>query len=61
MSSALTDQIYAALAEFSATSRLYALTIGDGSALLGSGDLMVEAFAADDVVQGVRGRDVIAV
>jgi type VI secretion system secreted protein VgrG len=61
MSSALTDQIYAALAEFSAASRLYALTIGDGSAQLGSGGLMVEAFAADDVVQGVRGRDVIAV
>lgn len=61
MISTLTEQIVAAIAQFSSASRLYALTVGDGSAELGSGGLMVEAFAADDAVQGVQGRDVIVV
>ncbi len=55
----LTEIITAQLAQFSSASRLYALTVGDGSADLGAGGLLVEAFAADDVVQGIGGRDVI--
>ena len=61
MGNALTEQITTALAQFSSASRLYALTVGDGSAELGSGGLLVEAFAADDAVQGIGARDVIAV
>ncbi len=57
----LTETITAALAQFSTASRLYALAVGDGSADLGSGGLLVEAFAADDAVQGIGGRDVIVV
>ncbi len=55
----LTATITSALAQFSTESRLYALDLGDGSADLGSGGLLVEAFAADDAVQGIGGRDVI--
>ena len=54
----LTEKIAAAITQFSSTSRLYALSI-DGGGDLGSGGLLVEAFAADDVVQGIGGRDVI--
>jgi type VI secretion system secreted protein VgrG len=61
MSAELTETITTALAQFSTASRLYALTVGDGSADLGSGGLLVEAFAADDAVQGIGGRDVIVV
>ena len=50
-----------ALAQFASATRLYALDLGDGSADLGSGGLLVEAFVADDRVQGVGARDVIAV
>ena len=50
-----------ALAQFASATRLYALDVGDGSADLGSGGLLVEAFVADDLVQGVGARDVIAV
>jgi type VI secretion system secreted protein VgrG len=57
----LTEKITTALAQFSTESRLYALTVGDGSDALGSGGLLVEAFAADDAVQGIGGRDVIVV
>ncbi|MFB9240996.1 type VI secretion system tip protein VgrG [Massilia antarctica] len=59
--SVLTEQVMAVLARFSSDSRLYGLTIGDGKADLGSGGLLVEAFAADDAVQGIGGRDVIVV
>ena len=55
----LTEKITSLLAQFSSASRLYALTVGEGEAELGSGGLLVEAFAADDVVQGIGGRDVI--
>jgi type VI secretion system secreted protein VgrG len=61
MSVVLTELITTALAQFSTASRLYALTIGDDSNDLGSGGLLVEAFAADDAVQGIGGRDVIVV
>ena len=57
----LTEKITAVLTQFSSASRLYALTVGDGSIELGSGGLLVEAFAADDAVQGIGGRDVIVV
>lgn len=56
MSTTLTDQIFAALAEFSSTSRLYELRIGDREET----GLLVEAFLADEAVQEVGTRDVIA-
>ena len=59
MSVTLFEQVTSALAQFSSTSRLYALTVSDGSADLGAGGLLVEAFASDDEVQGIGGRDVI--
>ncbi len=55
----LTEKITASLSQFASASRLYALTVGDGASELGSGGLLVEAFAADDAVQGIGGRDVI--
>ena len=55
----LPEKITAALAQFSSDRRLYALTFNDGGP--GSISLLVEAFAADDAVQGIGGRDVIAV
>ncbi|MEJ7807753.1 MAG: type VI secretion system Vgr family protein, partial [Telluria sp.] len=55
----LTEKITASLTQFSSATRLYALTVGGGGAELGSGELLVEAFAADDAVQGIGGRDVI--
>ena len=61
MSGALTEQVLAAVVQFSSATRLYELTIGDDSADLGSGGLLVEAFVADDVVHGVGARDVIVV
>ncbi|MFL6656706.1 MAG: type VI secretion system Vgr family protein, partial [Massilia sp.] len=62
MRTVLTELVTNALAQFSAATRLYALTVGgDDNIDLGSGGLLVEAFAADDAVQGIGGRDVIAV
>ena len=52
------NEVSAALAVFASTSRLYALAVGNASQ---SADLMVEAFAADDKVDGIALRDVIAV
>jgi type VI secretion system VgrG family protein len=60
MVNALTEQVTAALTQFSSTSRLYELTIGDGNAGLGSGGPLVEAFTADDAVNELGARDVIA-
>ena len=58
----LLGQITSALARFSSETRLYALTIGDAGTDQGDGaQLMVEAFVADDTLQGVTGRDVIVV
>lgn len=59
MSAALTEQLSAALAEFSSTTRLYELTIGDGGAGPGSAALLVEAFSARDAVHAIGARDVI--
>ncbi|MCD2518435.1 type VI secretion system tip protein VgrG [Massilia sp. G4R7] len=56
----LLDQAMAALAQFASATRLYALNLEDDSPALGSGGLLVEAFAARDEVQGVGMRDVIA-
>ncbi len=60
MRSELLDQAIAALAQFGSARRLYALTLEDQGLELGSGGLLVEAFAARDLVQGVGARDVIA-
>lgn len=61
MAGELIDEVRAALAQFSSVTRLYALDVGDGNLELGAGGLLVEAFVADDLVQGVGARDVIAV
>lgn len=61
MGATLTDQITSALAQFSSATRLYALTVGDDSTDLDEGKFLVEAFAADDELQGVGVRDVIVV
>lgn len=53
------EQVTSALALFSSASRLCALVVGDGNANLGAGELLVEAFVADDAVQGIGARDVI--
>ena len=50
----------AALAGFDSVTRLYALRIGDGDTDLPGGELLVEAFVADDAVQGLGVRDVVA-
>ncbi|SFG57694.1 Rhs element Vgr protein [Duganella sp. CF458] len=59
MRTELLSQAYAALAQFASESRLYELTLesdGDG----GAGGLLVEAFLADDCLQEIASRDVIA-
>jgi type VI secretion system VgrG family protein len=50
----------AALAGFDSATRLYALRIGDDETDLPGGEFLVEAFVADDAVQGLGVRDVIA-
>jgi Rhs element Vgr protein len=57
MINALTEQLSAALAAFSSTTRLYELTIGEAGR---NSALLVEAFAAEDAVDEVGVRDVIA-
>ena len=47
----------AALAGFDSHTRLYALTIGDGGPEVPGSGLLVEAFVADDAVQGLGVRD----
>jgi type VI secretion system VgrG family protein len=60
MSVALIEQVTAALAQFTSVTRLYELILGgEDDADLGAGGLLVEAFAADDSVQGVGPRDII--
>jgi type VI secretion system secreted protein VgrG len=60
MINALTEQLSAALAEFSSTTRLYELTIGEPGRSEAGSALLVEAFAAEDAVDEVGVRDVIA-
>lgn len=55
MSTALTDQILTALAEFSSTSRLYGLAVGE----LEPDALMLEAFAAHEAVNEVGVHELI--
>lgn len=55
MSSTLAREVSAALSEFSSHTRLYELTFRDGKF-----DLMVEAFCADEQLQGIGHRDLIA-
>ncbi len=57
----LTDVVHAALARFASESRLYALSIGDDPTAVDHAGLMVEAFVADDAIQTIGDRDVIAV
>ncbi|MFC0254243.1 type VI secretion system Vgr family protein [Massilia consociata] len=61
MSAVPTEKIIAALAEFSSETRLYALTFEGDTAHPETDKLLVEAFAANDEVQGVGWRDIIAV
>jgi type VI secretion system secreted protein VgrG len=61
MSIALTKHAITSLSQFSSASRLYALTIGNDRTDLSSAELLVEAFVADDAVQGIGARDVIVV
>jgi Rhs element Vgr protein len=60
MVNALTEQVTAAFTQFSSTSRLYELTIGDRNADLDADSLLVEAFTGDDAVNELGARDVIA-
>ena len=60
MSMVLGEQILTALAQFSSATRLYELQLGRDDADPGAGVLLVEAFAADDAVDAVGARDVIA-
>jgi len=59
MTTASTQYIVTALAQFSSTTRLYAMTVGDGSIDLGPSGLLVEAFTADDAVNDIGLRNVI--
>ena len=59
MTVALTEKILASLAQFSSATRLYALTVGDDPLDRVAGGLLVEAFAADEAVQGIGVRDII--
>jgi type VI secretion system secreted protein VgrG len=60
MTAALTEQVANALAQFSSTTRLYELTFGSGNAGTGRDSMLVEAFAADDAVNALGSRDVVA-
>ena len=60
MTSSLVTQVFTALAKFTSDSRLYELAVGGDQLNLGSGGLLVEAFAADEQLQMVGSRDVIA-
>ena len=55
MSFAAVEQVLDALSEFTSATRLYALGFGDDGP-----DLMVEAFAADEGLQAIGARDIIA-
>lgn len=54
------EQLIRTLSQFSSASRLYTFTL-EKCKEFGVGELLVEAFAADDEVHGVGGRDVIVV
>ena len=56
MTSLLAGKVLSALFEFTSNTRLYELKLGDGDGV----SLLVEAFAADEQLQGIGMRDVIA-
>ncbi|MDB5951464.1 MAG: type secretion system tip protein VgrG, partial [Massilia sp.] len=60
MTSPLTGQVLAALSEYSSRTRLYELKFGDERAASALPTLLVEAFSADDQLQAIGTRDVIA-
>ena len=60
MTTTLTKQVATALVQFSSMTRLYALTIEDKSIDVGASGLLVEAFSADDTVNDIGTRDIIA-
>ncbi|KQV80592.1 rhs element Vgr protein [Massilia sp. Root351] len=59
MTPAAVAQIAASLAQFSSATRLYALRLPDGAAVPDAGELLVEAFVADEQLQETGARDVI--
>lgn len=59
MTHSVIQQLCADLARFSSASRLYGFKLGDDDAGLGPDGLLVEAFVADERVQGTGVRDVI--
>ena len=60
MGMAMSAQITAALAEFSSKTRLYELNLDSDAGRNGTSEWLVEAFAADDALQVIAARDVIA-
>jgi type VI secretion system VgrG family protein len=56
---AILENVTKALTQFLSTTRLYQLTIGGDESDLVDGELLVEAFCAEDQVQGVGARDII--
>jgi type VI secretion system secreted protein VgrG len=60
MTSSLTGQVLTALSEYSSRTRLYELTFDDGRAGAALASLLVEAFSADEQLQAIGKRDVIA-
>lgn len=61
MTTILAEQIAVELARFSSTTRLYELSIDGSSAGLGTKELLVEAFLADDALNELDVRDLIVV
>ena len=59
MTPSLMQQLTTALVQFSSATRLYELSISDGSDSGGPSELLVEAFVSDDAVQEIGARDVI--
>ena len=55
MSFSLVDQVVGALGELTSATRLYALSFGDDGP-----NLLVEAFSADEGLQAIGARDIIA-
>ena len=53
------QELARALQTFSSTTRLYELILGDGGRTPLPAGLLVEAFAADDALDGIGARDVI--
>jgi type VI secretion system secreted protein VgrG len=60
MTSSLTGQVLTALSEYSSRTRLYELKFDDARAGAALSSLLVEAFSADEQLQAIGTRDVIA-